>query len=454
MTYTVDSFFQELDGILSSNGKTGSLSECVTLNVTHNPQRIAQLQLSLQPYNSKQLNDIMENRKTFQNLSWPAFENFIIKYLLCIRDFDPWSLIDSIDLFISVFEAETLLLNPKVGKNDRICFMLLPHFQETMSILLPLCELVDTESMHINNRTNDYPRCKYMSTLLLKALNNIRSTPDLNTINNAAKIDLLMRISIKLCEVYYKVGSPMLCSNVYSNINILGLNRRLIKKSLLVRYRFLMGKFYAHRSNFIVSFHHLNACFNTINLQTCPKHTVAQILKYLVPIGLIVGKVSNIEFVKVFSERLYEIYQPLIFNYKTGNLRGLYESIEKYRDFYKNTQIWIQLIQRLRVPVLRNLTLHIFKNNNGIKFNQLKYGLQLSIEGIELLPSVYHICEHGVSDEFVSNILISLSFNAFVKLKMVDSKSFVVSKTDTFPDMYGIVKGRYSLNPKESWLDN
>lgn len=454
MSYTVDSFFQDLDGIISSNGKTGSLSECMTLNITHNPQRIAQLQLSLQPLSSKQLNEILENRQTFANLSWPAFENFVIKYLLFVRDFDPWSVIDSIDLFISVFEAETLLLNPKVGKNDRICVMLLPHFQEAMSILLPLCELVDTESMYINNRTNDYPRSKYMSTLLLKALNNIRSTPDLNSINNVPKIDLLMRISIKLCEVYYTVGSPMLCSNVFSNVNILGLNRKFIKKSLLVRFRFLMGKFYAHRSNFIVSFHHFNACFRLINLQTCPRKTVAQILKYLVPIGLIVGKVANLDFIRQFSERLYEVYNPLITNYKSGNLRGLYESMEQYQGFYKNIQLWIQLIQRLRIPVLRNLTLHIFKINNGIKFNQLKFGLQLALDGLKSLPLVYQVCENGVSDEFVSNILTSLSFNGYVKLKMVDSKSFVVSKTDTFPDMHEIIRGRYSLNPKESWLDN
>lgn len=97
--------------------------------------------------------------------------------------------------------------------------------------------------------------------------------------------------------------------------------------------------------------------------------------------------------------------------------------------------------------------MRILRLTNELKFDQLRTGLRVSLEGTESLPIAYQVCPSGMLDEFVSNVVVSLCYNGYLKAKMVDLTSFVISKNDTFPDMYTVINGRYALNPREAWLD-
>jgi hypothetical protein len=473
--YTLQTFFNDLDNILDNNRPNRSFTELFSLNfIKYDTFRIASLQNSLQEYDSKTLSELIENNKSLKKVSWPVFENFILKYLICIRDFDPWSSINSIDLFISVFEFESLLFNPKSNLHDKLTRLLVPVFYETMPLIISFSELTDVMSMKIHNRVFDYPRLTHISSVLLKALNNIRSTSELNTELNLDKINLLIQISINLCEVYYKIGSPVLCSNVFSNINILNLNRKFIKKSSFIEFRFIMGKYYAHQSNFSISYHHLNECFKSLKLNSCPLSTITTILKYLIPVGLIVGKVANIQQLKskFFGQNamvnensnelntlntLLNLYEPLIIEYKSGHIYGIYECISLNEEYWKKIGLWIPMLQRLRIPVFRNLTYKLWKlNNETLTFNILKHGVLISMQGLDQLKPVYHITNQSclqINDIFIANMVTSLNFNGFMKIKMTGPTSFVLGKNDTFPNMYTIVYGRYPMNPREAWLD-
>lgn len=469
MSYNIDSILSDIDAVSNNNRPQTAFSELFTINfVKYDATRIAQLQQSLQVYDDRRLSDYLTASPTLQKVSWPAFENFLIKYLICIRDFDPWSVINSIDLFIDVFESESLLFNPKNNTHERICTNLLPLFSETMYTIISLGKLIDVESMHIQNRISHYPRLTHLSTILLKALNNIRSTPDLNSELNFEKIELLFRISTNLCTVYYTIGSPILCSNVFSNINILNLNRRFIKKSSLVKFRFLMGKYYAHQSSFLVSFNHLDACFRMLRLDSCPLSTVILILKYLIPVGLLVGKVVDVE--KVRSQfihgdsndekkltTLLDLYQQLTMAFRVGNISGFYKNISANDSYWKRVGLWIPMIQRLRILLLRNLLLNVWKlSNQNLSFQSVKAGLMVGMQDIGTLPTVYQMTntlDAGITDDLVENVLASLSFNGYLKIKLTSPTTFVLSKKDTFPDVYDVIKGRFPTNPREVWLD-
>lgn len=464
--------FQDLDALINNRNPRYSFQELFSLNfVKYDPSRVASLQLFLQQHDDTSLSNIIENNKTMKKISWPAFKNFLLKYLKCIRDLDPWSVINSIDLMIAVFESQSMILNPKNGKHDRICNLSLLYYKETMALIIPLCTLIDVESMLIHNRTCDYQRLTHISTILLKSLNNIRSTPDLNDASNIDKIALLFEISTNLCHVYYKIGSPILCSNVFSNVNILGLNKKFIPMSSLLKFRFVMGKYYAHQSNFMSAYHHLYSVYNSLQLETCPITNIVVLLKYLIPVGLIVGKVTNIyqirqslmnnmlapeaDYTKL--ETLFKLYEPLMQHFKSGNFYGFYKCICDNETYWKNIGMWIPMLQRLRVPILRNLFLQTWKaNTETLSFATVKIALFESMKGMETLRAPYQIkngLNEPIDDVFIDNIFSSLVYNGYLKMKMTADRTLVLSKKDTFPDIFLTIVGRFPKNPKESWMD-
>jgi nuclear mRNA export protein PCID2/THP1 len=153
-TYTLDAFWSDLNATLTGNNQRLTFTQLFTLNFLKlDPVRIGSFQVHLQQFDNKALSKLVDNNPTMKRIEWHALENFVLKYLICIRDFDPWSVIKSIDLFISVFECEALLLNTKNNDiYDKIGRIVLPCFAETMSLMVPLCEVIDIESMHIHNR--------------------------------------------------------------------------------------------------------------------------------------------------------------------------------------------------------------------------------------------------------------------------------------------------------------
>ena len=471
-SYTLDTLFSDLDVTINQKGHRRTFEELFSINfVKYDASRIASLQLAIHQLSEKDISSIIDNNPTVKKISWPAFENFLLNYLICVRDLDPWSVIRSIDLMITVFECQSILFNPKTAFHDQISKQAIPYFEESMALIIPLSKFIDIESMHLHNRNYDYPRLTHISTILLKALNNIRSTPDLNDRMNVDKINLLFHISTSLCNVYYKIGSPILCSNVFSNVNILNLNRRYVSLSSLVTFRFIMGKYYAHQSNFMVSFHHLRACFESITVDNCPMTNILIILKYIVPVGLIVGKVADINRIRARLlkngaqndetrklDALLNIYQPLVSNYKVGNCYGVYKTIFDNEAYWKHIGLWIPMLQRLRIPIFRNLAHQLWKMNGGnLTFGMLKTGLRVSMQGMETLGTAYQVKEDNyleVDDLFVDNVLASIVFNGFLKMKMNADRTLYFSKNDIFPDMHTVLSGRFSLNPREAWLDN
>lgn len=470
--YTLDTFFKDLNAIVSNTNPRFAFVEFFSLNfIKYDATRVASLQQSIQQLDDKQIYSIIESKKIVQRLSWPAFENFLANYLLCIRDIDPWSVINSIDLMITVFESTSILFNPKSTEHESISKLAVPYFKESMSLIIPLSGLIDIESMHIHNRRSDFPRLTHISTILLKALNNIRSTPEINSGTNIPKANLLLQISISLCNVYYKIGSPVLCANVFSNVNILSLNTSYIKKELIVKFRFIMGKYYAHQSSFINSYHHLIACFNGLKLDNCPPSTILLILKYLIPVGLLSGKVCDIPMIRtrlmnnsndineIDSQKLHallNIYELLIGHYKAGNMYGFYKCISENESYWKKIGLWIPMLQRMRIPIFRNLLYSVWRmNGNVLTYDSTKIALSVSLSGMCQLKDTYQVNYNTdeIDDQFVANVISSLAFCGLLKVKMTGGRTFVLGKNDTFPNINKVLCGRYPTSPREAWLD-
>ncbi|OWB75629.1 hypothetical protein B5S31_g5559 [[Candida] boidinii] len=280
---SIADFLNSVSQCLNRKDSSGLLN-LLTLDPTSN--HIPILQKSLVNITNRQLQEFI-NKENFLDNNWPSFDNYIFSYLIYIRDFNPWSILDSIDLMIKVSNDLSISLNNNTYNNN-----LLYLVKDTFDILIPLIKKIDTKLMIINKRTNNYTRLSNLSTILLKSLNNLRSDLDLNLPSNKFKQSIVMYLSIKLCQIYYLIDSPMLCNNVFSNINNLNLNIKNLQKSQLIQYRFFVGKFHFLQSNFLNEFNHFNWCFNNLHSLT-NSNIIITIFKYLIPSGLLIGKLIN-----------------------------------------------------------------------------------------------------------------------------------------------------------------
>ncbi|VEU21513.1 DEKNAAC102710 [Brettanomyces naardenensis] len=454
--YTLEKFLEQVKQAIY----THTLDKSLSVNPV-TTKHIPLLQPILQDYKNKQLDSIIENYHFFNN-DWPAFEILLQKYLIYVRDFDPWSLLDSIDLLMDFYEANSIALN-----NKQFNSLLFKLTYEATKIMIPLSKLVDTKLMKVENRVNNYPRVSYLSTVMLKALNNLRSSPELDEKSGNPStrytIFVLMYVSISLCNVYIYIGSPILCNNVFSNINVLGLDRRLVSKSQLIKYRFVLGKFHLLQSHYFEAFHHFEWCFSNCHVGSGVRILVT-ILKYLIPCGLLVGKIVDTNILRAIAandnegQLLVELYTPLIEHYKAGDLSRFTECVKANRQYFINMSLLVGFLQRIRILILRNLFHNVYRMTNMLRFEDIRLALALSLNVNEQQQAGtqdlwFYLIADKVDDTLTENILMSLIDNNLIKAKLTASRNVILRKNDSFPKIYDIYRIMYPGNSKESWLD-
>lgn len=459
-----DALNKFLDKIAQSKSQN-KLQNVLNINPA-TARHLPELQRDLQKYGNKQLESIVENRHFFDN-SWPAFETMVTKYLIFAKDFDPWSLLNSIDLMIEFYHSLSVALN-----NKQFHRHLFATTYQTTKLLLPLTKFVDCKVMQMENRTNNYPRLSYLSTVMLKVVNNLRSSPGLDELgikSSRYTISVLMYVCISLCNLYIYIDSPMLCNNVFSNMNILRLDKKLISKSQLIQYRFVLAKFHLCESNYYKAYHHFQWCLLNCHVNTSVSNLV-KILKYLIPCGLLVGKVVNIEsLTKIVGSdqeglQLVQLYTPLIKYYKIGDIYGFTQCVHENRTYFIGLSLYIGFIQRVRILIMRNLMVRVYRLKHQLTFSDVRSAIELTLrvkedsgkQRLQLQQHglwFYEIADN-VDDSLVANVLVTLIDSNLVRAKLTASKNVIVSKKKPFPSVYAIYGIKYSLRgSRESWLE-
>ncbi|KAH3670454.1 hypothetical protein OGAPHI_000969 [Ogataea philodendri] len=426
----------------------------VTLSINPTSSHIAPLQKALQSYSNSQLMSNIEKIGYFDN-NWPSFESLVQNYLIFVRDFDPWSLQRSVDLLIKFYESLSVALNN--AQNAKLLVLV----KESTSQIVPVAKLADQRLMNATGRINDYPRLSYMSTLLLKSLNNIRNDPELGIPSKRFKISILMFLSITLCQTYMSIDSVMLCNNVFSNINILNLDKSLISRKQLIQYRFMLGKFHLLQSNYYLAYHHFDWCFSNCHQQT-PLKNILLILKYLIPSGLLVGRCPNLAYLQsqLGNHHLLQLYAPLIQCYKNGDLFSFSKLVATNQQYFANLGILVGFLQRVRILILRNLIQKVYKLQGGLSFETVGRALRLSIDPDQTRSYfgskslwMYTITNGDLDESFTETLLMTLIDANLLKAKLTPSKTIILSKSGLFPAAYNVYANSYKKNEKERWLE-
>ncbi|CDK24419.1 unnamed protein product [Kuraishia capsulata CBS 1993] len=458
-------FLKKLKNALQLPAPTAQAPLAELLSLDPQKHHIPRLQAELQNVTSEKLSDDIDALKLFDN-GWPGLEQAVLTYLVFVRDFNPWSTLDSIDLMIKYFSDLAVAMG-----NIEFSKYLLSTLAQTTAMIVPLTKTVDLKLMLVNKRKMDFPRLSHVSGILLKAMNNLRADTDIALPSHRDKQTLLILLSAKLCSTYFFIGSPMLCNNIFSNISTLKLNSSYIPRAQLLRYRFLVGKYHFTQSSMLNAFHHFSWCLENCHTNASPAIFVT-LLKYLIPCGILVGRILNMEFLKKLNQfklnglghELIVLYEPLIRHFRNGDIYNFTILLKKNESFFRKTGILLPLIQRSRILLLRNLTLKVYRLNPGktIAMAKINVALNLSLQPEQAARNFgagysYYMydADGGVDDSFVENVLVALTDQNLVKGKVAPvSKSVVVAKTDTFPNVYELYKVKYPLDPKDGWLDS
>ncbi|KAM9935918.1 hypothetical protein OXX80_004514, partial [Metschnikowia pulcherrima] len=197
---------------------------CTRLDSDHQSQKLLDL-LTLRPQkntfmvrlynvgyiNETQLRLAIEKRVWF-NGNWPAFEKVMASFVCLCTQMNPWSLLESFDLYaIYLSDITIAFMNKKRGH------ILTKLLEDVLKQILPMAKQLDY--LMLSKEMHHKPRLSFVAATLLKIFNSIRSQLGAEDTSEAIKKSAMLFISGKLCQTYFQLSNPLLCQNVFSNMN-------------------------------------------------------------------------------------------------------------------------------------------------------------------------------------------------------------------------------------------
>ena len=379
---------------------------------------------------------------------WPAFNELAKSFIFLASQLNPWSCLESFDLYTSFLNDLSVAFN-----NNARGFLLSAVVRDSINVILPLLMKLDYQLYYKENFST--PRLTYLALIVLKLFNHIRS--QINDINPAKK-NLILFISNKLCLIYFRIGNPLLCRNIFSNMNNANLQFKSFPLVAQMQYRFYLSKFYLIKDQLVDSLGHLTWC-----LTNCPvtsTNNVVKILKYLIPVGIVVGKCPNFAFITqtYFPNgnvpTYMHTYQSISKAVRGGNFQIFSLCIHQQRQYLKDASILLMLKNKSKVIILRNLIQKVWLYSgkpSNLDYDAVKYALKLSLgTSSDLFENV-----NAIDDLVTENVFVALIDQNLLKGKLFPRlRKVALSKTDAFTRIDLINETRFLSNAKsDAWMN-
>lgn len=470
MDYCLAQFYQDIrDGAF----------QVMVVDLEVNGQRIAALQRELhdgQLMNDKALEDAVESREfKFEGRGWTRFNIMITSFLQFCRDVDPWSLWGSCDLIFKFYQdLGNCLLNDSYPIDP-----LVPLFTELTNYVVNLATILDANSAKLNTRPHQF--LSHTSAVISKVFNSIkppRSNEDGVANGHAAGLPEKQRILLylvnKLNNLYFRIQSPQLCSNIFKNFKPKAMNSSFAQYPIKeqIEYRYLLGRYYLLNHRVTNAFVQLNTAFNQLKLiaaaagpdsQPQIRRNLSRILRYLVPAGLMLGKSPKIAYLQDIDSSPSEKYASLLHHMRSGNINALNAWLAHHETSLRKDHLLLILLEKLPMICYRNLvktvvqTCAIPHNTGKIPYTLLETAFKLSIgDSTPQRIDIYTAIHRPDNVENVLVTLINLGLlrgNCFPMLRLC-----VVKKTQAISEILPPIQDRilatFPLNSEDSWLDD
>ena len=246
--------------------------------------------------------------------------------------------------------------------------------------------------------------------------------------SNVYKKSIILYLGNTLCYIYFKLDNPLLCRNIFSNMQNTSLKFNEFNLDQQLKYRYYLARYYLIKYQLIESFNHLQWCLvNTSSLKN-QKLT----LELLLPVSLILGKIPNFNYLSQqgFNFPFVQMYQTLSKSIRAGDYSKFKQVIDSNYHYLKDKNLLL-LMNKAEILILRNLIKKVWIVLD--KPSTMNY-LNIPIEG------------HYNDELYLENVFVTLIDSNLIKGKLTSSKTVVLSKTDTFPDVFNIYKLKYGNN--------
>ncbi|CCE65624.1 hypothetical protein TPHA_0M00490 [Tetrapisispora phaffii CBS 4417] len=476
MQYSLAIFFQELSD--------GSF-ECLSLDLESNGERISMLQEELcrRFKKDKALEKLVETQAfAFHGKSeWTRFNIMVVSFLKYCRDVNPWSLLESYDL---IFNFYTDLVNCLLNDSYPID-KLVPITKEMTDYVVPVACKLDNNYELLNTRRFQF--LSYVSSVVSKLFNSTKPLRNLDDHEGfvekphfqqlPGKQKILLYLVNKLNNIYFRIHSPQLCSNIFKNFKPKCMIYRFGEYPVQERieFHYLLGRYYLLNNNVLNAYRQLDRSFellshvaSTLNLSLESmqplRSNLQRILKYLVPAGLIIGKLPRFWVVGEVDQQLAHQYAAVARAVRAGNLKGVNEWLQEHESALRRSHLLLTLLEKLPVLAYRYLVRAVVQgytmelSSSRVPYAVVRRAVELSTgpgPGAEARLTIYNAVHSAANVEAMLVDLINLNLfrgNCFPMLE-----TCVVRKTtdvsQVFPSVPEKVVAMFPLNGDDAWLD-
>lgn len=455
------------------NDLNSGIADVLSIDLGVNGARVASLQRDLQGQDDKMLDSLIDGSKivvTGQDPKrrWNRLNILVVSFLKFCRDVDPWSTWESVDL---IFDHYSNLNNALLDDSYPVDFLTKLFLDETEYVTKISCEL-DKNHLQLGTKHNLF--LSYTSSIISKLFNSIKPPRDNDTDVVPQKQRLLLSIVNKLNNIYFRIDSPQLCSNIFKNFKPKSMFQSFREYPLLqqIEFRYLLGRYYMINFRMTNSYVQLDSAFRMLcgvisncqspEAQNIMVRNLKRVLKYLIPVGLIIGKMPNFEKLVDYDQSLANKYYDLSKGIKSGNMQMVNMWLLKNESSLRKDHLLIPLLQKLPMIVFRNLVRNVVKltiipqNTNKIPYDLVRKALEVSIgpqnQNLSLIYTTLH------SPEDVENILVTLINLGFLRGNCFPTMQLcVVKKTqnisEVFPEITERILKMFPLNNEDHWFD-
>lgn len=458
MNYSLAQLFQDL---------AASKYDALSIQLETNGMTIACLQNELNKrakgrHDDKSLEKLVQMQK-FYDGKWTRFNMLIVSFLQYCRDVDPWSLWHSCDLIFNFYQSLTNCLlndNYPIDKLVRI-------FRSHTEYVIPLAMRLDYHYASIG--TKRYQLLSFVSSVISRLFNSIKRFEGSDS--PPAKHEILLYIVNKLNNIYFRIESPQLCSNIFNNFrpkSVAHFTQYPVKEQ--IEYRYLLGRYYLMNNRITNAFVQLNAAYHQISIVSHRVHSdympqlrrnMIRVLTYLIPTGLMMGKLPRFELVKSLDREMAEKYAQLARHVRAGSIKGLNIWLRDHESELRERDLLLLLLEKLPMVTYRFLIRAVVESfvtaqdSGRLPYNVVETAMQVSIGHQQEELSIYDTIHRAQNLENVLVTLINLGFlrgNCFPLLK-----TCVVKKTHLLQDIMPPIEDRvmqsFPLNADDAWLD-
>lgn len=446
------------------------LSSLLNVNPAVNPHIVRINKLPL--LQDKYLNDLIDSKHFYQD-EWLAFNEVVISFIKLSNQMNPWSTLETFDLYTSFVGDLSVAFN-----NANRGYIVTWVVKDTIGFLMPVATRLDYQLYYKENCTK--PRLAYLASILLKIFNNIRSQLSGDASDTTAKVacksSIILYIGIKLCQTYFKLSNPLLCRNIFSNMNNASLVMGKYAMNEQIQYRFYLARFYLLKNQLIDAYTHLVWC-----LERCPvlpdTPNVTRVLQYLVPVSIVIGKRPNLAFLAhtYYSSpntvpQFFAVYDDVSRAISQGNYAAFHAAVTTPATsaMLKDVHLLVLVSSRCVLLVLRNLVKRLWVLAGRVPrldYDAISVGLAAAVvhpDGSPISPQAYSMhsfVSHAADDLTIENILISLIDQNLLKGKLFPRLRVVsLSKLNVFPPVDHINIVRFgngpegAVNAPDRWL--